>query len=110
MTPLVYRVDPSDRDERILREGYPPDTETVLHLADTKNIVEGWYGDEGSVFSIDTKGLRTLRETQNYELFDGRFVDVIVIRILDSISPQRVSKIGEYVYDHRRDSFTYVGA
>ena len=109
---IVYRIDPLDREERIESQGYPSGTETVVKLEDTYVPLVGWYGDEVSVYSINIDGLRTVGYHQKpYEIdigkFDPRFLSVI--KIMEPVTPDRITKVGEWEYDPKTEDFYYEG-
>ena len=107
---IVYRIDPLDREEKIESQGYPSGTETVARLEDTYVPLAGWYGDNVSVYTINVDGLRTVEYHQKpYEVdvgkFDHRFLNVI--KILESVTPDRIVKVGEWEYNSDTEDFDY---
>jgi hypothetical protein len=107
---IVYRVDPYTEDQRIESRGYPSAIETVVNLEDTIVPVLGWYGDDVSVYSINIAGLRTTEYYQKpymvgADKFDHRFLNVI--RIMEPITPDRITKVGEWEYNPQTKDFDY---
>jgi hypothetical protein len=107
---IVYRVDPYTEDQRIESKGYPSGIETVVNLEDTIVPVLGWYGDDVSVYSINIAGLRTTEYHQKpymveVDKFDHRFLNVI--RIMEAITPDRITKVGEWEYNPQTKDFDY---
>ena len=107
---ITYRVDLPTEDQRIENRGYPSDIETVIKIEDTIVPVLGWYGDDVSVYAVNVEGLKTLEYHQrpymvDTDKFDHRFLNVI--RIMEPVTPDRITKVGEWVYNHQTENFDY---
>ena len=107
---ITYRVDLHTEDQRIENKGYPSDIETVVKIEDTIVPVLGWYGDDVSVYAVNVEGLKTLEYHQrpymvDTDKFDHRFLNVI--RIMEPVTPDRITKVGEWVYNRQTENFDY---
>ena len=107
---IVYRIDLHTESQRIENRGYPSKIETVRKLEDTYVPLIGWYGDNTSVYAINTQGLKTLEYHQipyqmSSDSFDKRFLDVI--RVMEPVTPDRITKVGEWEYNSETDDFDY---